>query len=59
MPIAEEKFMESKRKMQNAIANFYESCAPIDVDDAGFMDDINDAVKEATADRCAFEDWFE
>ena len=52
---AEEEFMVAKSKMQNAITVFYESCGPADIDDAGFMEDVNDAVLEASGHE--FEVW--
>lgn len=52
---AEEKFVETKSKMQNAIAEFYEACQPVSVDNEGFAEDVNEAVAEATNGEVRFE----
>lgn len=57
MSKVEEKFIYAKSEMQSAISNFYQSCSPADIDDDGFMDDINDAVREASGNE--FEPWIE
>ena len=57
MSKAEEKFMADKSEMQNAITKFYKSCIAIDIDNEGFMEDINDAVFETAGIQ--FEPYFD
>ena len=60
MSEAEEKYMRIKNQMQCAIDEYYkEGCPAIGLDNDGFMDDINDAVFDATDGKCKFEEWIE
>lgn len=59
MSQAEEKFMEDRSRMEHCIAEFYNSCQAIDLDNKGFAEDVNEAVEEATDGAVCFEDWFE
>lgn len=59
MSQAEEKFMEDRRKMEYLIAEFFESCQAIGIDNEGFMEDVNEAVSDATSGKLKFEEWVE
>ena len=41
------------------MATFYESCQAINIDDEGFMEDVNKGVFEATNQKLKFEEWFD
>lgn len=55
MTIEEERFMKAKSKMTRAISDFYKACKGIDIDDAGFVDDIADQVMAATEEDHEYE----
>lgn len=57
MSEAEEKFMNDRQRMERAITQFYASCQAIDIDNEGFMEDVNAGVLEASG--LSFEEWVE
>lgn len=54
---AEERFMGARSLMERHIAHFYDCCKEIDIDNAGFAEDVNAAVEDVTDGEVVFDDW--
>lgn len=58
MSQAEERFMDSRHLMERQIRDFHESCQEIEIDNAGFAEDVIAAITEATDGAVVLEDWY-
>ncbi len=53
----DEKFIEAKSAMTNAISDFYKACREIDIEDEGFVEDVVEQVFAATGQGVVVEEY--